>query len=393
MTYLLLVLGVLLLAEKAWKHLAVVRFFRRPRPDAQREPRLVSILQPILSGDPTLADCLERNLRTACRYPREFLYLVDDTDLVAQTLCQNLIAHFPEHAVRLLVVPPPADRCSPKLLKLLAGIPQARGDVLCVLDDDTMLPDGGLEESLPYLDREGVGLAFGLPYYVSFGNLWSRLVAYFVNSHSLLTYVPYTYLVEPFTINGMFYVFRREIYDATGGFAGLETILADDFAVARHFRSKGYRLAQTTLRHAISTHVQGPESYFRLLHRWFVFPRETLLKAMPWRALVITYGLALTSALAPLFFLSAVPFDAGGWLTLLAGLYVAYHYAIFAHFNSAYLRRASPWSWSLLVVFIQLLLPFQLLATMVLPQRIRWRGHVMQVEPGGGFHFVRRRSG
>ena len=119
--------------------------------------------------------------------------------------------------------------------------------MVCVLDDDTRLPDWGLEQCLPFLDRPGVGLAFGLPYYRHFGNLWSALVSLFVNGQSLLTYVPYTALSEPFTINGMFYALRREVLDAVGGFAGLEGILADDFAVASRLREHGYRLAQTPL--------------------------------------------------------------------------------------------------------------------------------------------------
>ncbi len=336
MTYVLIAVALLLLAEKAWKHLMIVRFFRRKQPVTRRPPQLVSILQPILSGDPTLPTCLECNLQVSSRYAREFLWLVDETDLEGQAICRELIARYPGQTVRLMILPPPTDRCSPKMLKLLAAIPQARGDVLCVLDDDTMLPEGGLEECLPYLDGEGVGLAFGLPYYVSFGNVWSRLVAYFVNSHSLLTYIPYTYLVEPFTINGMFYVFRRDVYEATGGFAGLETILADDFAVARHFRRRGYRLAQTPVRHGISTHVTGPGAYFRLIHRWFVFSRETLLKMMPWSSLVLT----LIGVSAPLFLLICAVLAEDWWVTGLTAVYLVYHYAIFAHFNVAYLRRA-----------------------------------------------------
>src|SRR5947209_7446760 len=61
-------LAVAMLAERIWKHLMVIRFFRRPLPVVSSSlvtkslPK-VSILQPILSGDPTLADCLERNVR------------------------------------------------------------------------------------------------------------------------------------------------------------------------------------------------------------------------------------------------------------------------------------------------------------------------------------------
>ena len=51
---------------------------------------------------------------------------------------------------------------------------------------------------MPFLDQPSIGLAFGLPYYCSFETLWSSLVSLFVNDQSLLTYIPYTALTEPF---------------------------------------------------------------------------------------------------------------------------------------------------------------------------------------------------
>ena len=165
--------------------------------------------------------------------------------------------------------PPPAPDVNPKMLKLIEGAKLAHGGVLVVLDDDTRLPDGGLEQCLPYLRQPHVGLAFGLPYYVSFQNVWSSLIAYFVNSNSLLTYIPYLQLTKPFTINGMFYAIRREVFEQVGGFAGLEGFLADDFAIARRIQAHGYELAQTPLRHAISTHVAGASHYLSLMQRWF----------------------------------------------------------------------------------------------------------------------------
>ena len=297
MTYFFVGVALLCIAEKAWKHLLVICFFRQARATAAAEPRLVSILQPILSGDPTLPFCLEQNLRLSCHYPREFIWLVDQTDLVGQAICRALMAAFPQQTVRLLLLPPPLDGCSPKMVKLLVGIPQAAGDVLCVLDDDTMLPPEGLEECLPYLDQPGVGLAFGLPYYVSFDRFWSRLVAYFVNSHSLLTYVPYTYLIAPITINGMFYVFKRAVYEQSGGFAGLETILADDFAVARRFSCPWVSPRPDAPAPRDQHPCGGAGCYFRLLHRWFIFPRETLMKALPWHERALAYSLALATTL------------------------------------------------------------------------------------------------
>ena len=478
-----LALGLAWLVEKAWKHRQVARFFRQPPPALPTDRALatVSIIQPILSGDPTLAEGLAANLRARSRYRREWLWLVDEDDAEGLRICRDLIARHPARAIRLLPTPPPTagDRRNPKTVKLIAGAANARGDILCILDDDTRLPDDGLESCLPFLDRPGVGLAYGLPYYVSFADWWSSLVAAFVNSHSLLTYIPPLALTEPFTINGMFYAARREILDAIGGFAGLEAALADDFAVAQRFRAAGYRLAQTPLRHAISTRIAGPRHYFSLLQRWFVFPRESVLRHVGRRDRLIVALLAIAPTGLPLLLLlttlvrpsrRAVAFVAGchaagyrlaqtplrhaistriagphhyvsliqRWfvfpresvlrhvgrrdrllvtllaiapiclplLLLLATLVRpsrralafaacchAASFATFAREDTAYLGGATPWRRRWLVPLVQTILPLQVGAALLLPQRITWRGHVLEVERGGGFRFVQRRGG
>lgn len=391
MTALIAILLFIIFAERLLKQLLVVRFFRRPVPSQAQPVRLVSVLQPILSGDPSLSDGLEQNLLMRTGYTLEFLWLVDDDDLEGQRICRELLGRHPERQARLILLPPPGPRQNPKMLKLIAGAKQARGDVLCVLDDDTRLPDFGLEACLPYLDRPSVGLAFGLPYYVSFGNFWSRLVAYFVNSHSLMNYVPYAVLAQPVTINGMFYALRSEVLEKIGGFDGLEAILADDFAVARRVRAHGYRLAQSPLRHAISTWVGTPRSYFGLIQRWFIFPRESMLRHLKGREQLSFYSLVLLPAFFPWLALFAALMSPALWPVV--AVYFVYDYLIFAHFNLAYLRQASPWGHSWWVPLLALVLPLQILAALLAPQRIVWRGHVMQAEPGGGLRFVRRRGG
>ncbi len=263
--------------------------------------------------------------------------------------------------------------------------------MVCVLDDDTMLPDGGLEQCLPYLNQPGAGLAFGLPYQVNFSNAWSSLIALFVNANSLPTYVPYASLHEPVTINGMFYALRRSVLDEMGGFKGLEPVLADDFAVAQRVRSHGLHLVQTPLRHAISTQVPSLRRYLSLMQRWFIFPRESLLRHLPWREQALVYALALAPTLLPLLLLLGVLVWPSPLLAALLAFYFAVSYAAFLHLDRAYLGHPTPTAWSLLVPLLQVLFPLQLLAALLLPQRITWRGHVMQVERGGGFRFVKRR--
>lgn len=384
-------LTAVLMFERLWKHWMVVRFFRRATPPMLREPELVSILQPILSGDPTLAEGLEHNLRFRSRYQREYLWLVDDDDVEGQSICNALAMRYPHQVVRVLTQPRPGERQNPKMIKLIAGARRAEGDVVCVLDDDTRLPDDGLERCLPWLAQPGIGLAFGLPYYVNFNNFWSRLLSVFVNGHSLMTYVPYTALAEPFTINGMFYALRRSVLDDVGGFEGLETTLADDFAVALRLRAHGYRLAQTAVCHGISTTVTGPAHYLGIVRRWLIFPRESLMRHLGLRDRTVLYGLGLVPALLPALVVLVAARRPSRRALGYAALPVLYNLAIFAHFNMAYLRQATPWRAIWLEPIVQIAFPFELLLALLTPQRINWRGHIMQVERGGGFRFVRRR--
>jgi len=334
--------------------------------------------------------------RTGQYHPTDpqWLWLVDDDDTEGLRVCRALIADYPARDIRLLVVPPPQleDRRNPKTLKLIAAAAAARGTILCVLDDDTRLADDGLEACLPALDMPGVGLAFGLPYYVSFTDRWSALVAAFVNSHSLLTYIPPLALTAPFTINGMCYAVRREALEAVGDFAGLEGTLADDFAVAQRFRAVGYTLAQTPLRHAIGTRIAGPRHYATIIARWFVFPRESILRHVAPRDRAIVGALVIAPTLLPLAnLLLTLARPTRRAVALLAAGH-AVSYAVFAHTDRTLLGGATPPRWHALVPLIQTILPLQVSAAFLLPQRIEWRGHVMQVERGGGFRFVQRRE-
>lgn len=215
-------------------------------------------------------------------------------------------------------------------------------------------------------------------------------MAYFVNSHSLITYVSYALLTQPVTINGMFYAIRRDILDGIGGFTGLEHFLADDFAIAQRVRTYGYRLAQTPLRHAISTWIGQPAQ--------LLSPDPSLVYLSPRiddapieRAREnLFYAIALLPVFLPWLILVFPFFDSRLWPV--TGLYFAYNYMIFAHINWIYLKQASPWADSYWVVLISIMLPLQILVALLAPQRIIWRGHTMQAEPGGGFQFVQRRK-
>jgi ceramide glucosyltransferase len=391
----ILIVGVALLAARAWQHRGVVRFFRDFEVPAPWRPEKLSVLAPVVGGDPHLADSLTANLSQPFEAPVEFLYLLDEDDHAGAAAVDEAERRAGGRAgvvVRRIVCPPPPDRCSPKMFKLVEGLPHCDGDVVVVLDDDTVLDGRDLPECLAHLGRKEVGLVFGLPYYASFDNLWSSLIAYFVNSHALLTYLPYVRRAEPVTINGMFYALRREALDAMGGFRGLEPILADDFAIARRVKDSGYRLAQSRLRHAIRTHVRSFREYRRLLGRWMTFPRETVVGALHgWeRALVVAFG--LIPVLVPVLFLALAIAVPGPLTASLLAACLLQHWLAFVHLDRAYLRGGSPLGRSWMVPLIQLLLPLHVVAGLFGRNQVDWRGNIIQVEPGGEFHYLERRG-
>jgi ceramide glucosyltransferase len=386
-------LGALMLVERLWKQSAITAFFRQaPPPPAPSPPQLVSIIQPVLSGDPTMPACLEANLYLKCASALEYIWVVDEDDEEGCRICQELKTRYPEVDIRLVTVPPPLDGYNPKSFKLIEGRKVARGEIICVLDDDTMLPENGLEVTLPYLDQPGIGLAFGLPYYVNFSNGWSSMVSTFVNSNSLLTYIPYTALTQPFTINGMYYVIRSSVLDSMGGFEAIKHMFSDDFAIAHLCRTHGYFLAQTPVCHGISTQVRDRNHYFNLLQRWFVFPRESILRYVSPRDRLLVYLFGIAPILFPLFLVLALLFRPSWSKLIYTLLYFGCNLAIVDEFNKKYLRSARPAHKVWLIPVMLVLIPIQIICSLALPQRANWRGNVVQVEPGGGFRYIRRRS-
>jgi ceramide glucosyltransferase len=394
MELLTIAIGLLFLLERIGKYLVIEHFFDRELSQIEqtRSSSSVSIIQPILSGDPTLWDCLERNLQMKSHHQIEFVWAIDDDDPDAQIGCRELIARYPEVNVNLVSLPQSPPLFSPKTYKLIAGIERAHGEIIAMLDDDTILADGDLDLAIPYLDRPDIGAAFGLPYYINFSNLWSTLVSCVVNSSSLLTYVPYTFITEPFTINGMFYVMKREVLDRIDGFSGLEGAIADDFAIAHHIRSHGYKLAQTPVCHGISTQIYDAKHYFNILNRWFIFPQVSILKSVSVVELVVFYCSALIPTMVPLLIVIYLAIFPSTHTAIYGAIYFAINAYILTEFNRKHLNGATPDRLIFLLTIVQIIMPFHIIIALISPKKIDWRGNVLALKADGSFEFIERRT-
>lgn len=366
-------LYLLLLGVKfalSWRYAA-----RREEPAADGP---VTVLLPIVSGDPGLEEVLRRNLQLAPAWAR-FVWLIDADDAEGRRIAERLLATTDRVAVELC--PPPAAGLNPKLVKLHQVFGAVDTPFVAVLDDDTVLTEQNLEKAVAALNE--CDLYTGLPCYLPGANFWSSLVAHFVNNNSILTYFPLHPLVGAVSLNGMFYAMRTDTLRRYGGFAPVLDRLCDDYAVATLVRRNGGVIRQGVTPVKLRTTVAGAGGYFRLLHRWFVFANILVRDQRPGVALLIVLALGLPSLLLWLGFLVLF---AGWWgLPVLGGMLLVRHVALRLLHRRVF-GELTGFSWWRSVV-AELLQPVHVLHSVVQPT-IRWRTRRIRPTTGGAFTYL-----
>jgi ceramide glucosyltransferase len=343
----------------------------QPSPVAGGPTTSVTVLQPILSGDPALAATLAHGPDQA--KAARFVWLVDEDDAEGLRVSAALATN---RNVAVVVGRPPQDGENPKTLKLIRGEALVETETVVVLDDDTMLAQGGLEQ-LAALARGVGGLATALP---TWGrqpqNASEALVAGFVDGQGASAYLAMARLGRNRTINGMAYGADMTTLRHIGGFAAIGHSVTDDWAIAQLFAAHGRPILQTAVPARVAVTLPGLVEALRLLRRWTVFAHRYVGANLD-AAMV---GLVLVPAVLPLPGLVlagfAGPLALGLWLGLLvvrAGL----HRRLVRRIGGA--GTAPVWA----VVAAELALPLLSVAAALRPGRIRWRSRRMRLTTEG----------
>ena len=171
------IIGAVYLAQlgaKAWLAGRYARSAQCADEMVAADDRDVTIVQPILGGDPNLGATLEatvNRLKTA-----RFLWLVDEDDAEGAAVCERLVAARADGRVTILRCGAHAQGENPKAHKLVLALPQIETAVFVVLDDDTRLTAAGLRALKAGL-ASGAALATGLPRYHAAEGAWSGWLA------------------------------------------------------------------------------------------------------------------------------------------------------------------------------------------------------------------------
>ena len=342
----------------------------------------ITVMQPILSGDPFLAFSLRHNLEVTPSFAT-FLWLLDENDAEAWRIADSLVSQWPDR-VRLLSCPAAPANVNPKSYKLQHALTQITTPYVAVLDDDTILEDQNLGKAIVAL--ESCDLYTGLPCYLPGGNFWSSLVTHFVNNNSIVTYLPVLHFLPPISINGMFYVLRTQKLRDIGGFTPILDQLCDDYALARLVKSHGGVIRQAITPVLLHTTVTGIGHYVRLMHRWFVFAR-VLTRDQPIGVLALLF---VFLGLPPvLLWMSLLTFF-GGWFALALPVALVVRHLCLRLLHHLVFGRASSFSIVDSLV-VELLQPLHWLHA-TFQKTLRWRTRVIHLEHNGVFRTIAEES-
>lgn len=267
-------LGILLLKVVLTLH--VIR--QKKASEVQQLSSRVTILQPILSGDPTLGATLRANV--IALEQADFVWLIDDDDEVARMTANQIKQQLAARNIIVMSCPAAPQGVNPKACKLERAWPEVRNDIILVLDDDAILSPEAFTLLISEVGTDN--LVTALPYYAASKECYSALLAQFVNDSSALTYLPLLPYLPPLTINGMCYALSRKTLEKVAGFAHIQHHLTDDLALASLLNQHQIRLTQSIALVKIHTDLASGKKYWQQMHRWFLFAtlllREKSLK-------------------------------------------------------------------------------------------------------------------
>lgn len=358
------------------------RVIRRPRPPAPISALAdVTVLVAVRSGDPLLPARLAEQADALA--PAQVRLLVDDDDPVGRAAAREA-ARGRDH-VAVVDHPPPPPGTNPKLHKLALAEPDCR-EVVVVLDDDTVLPAGGLARLVGGL--ADADLVTGIPVYLDRGAVPSRLVAAFVNSSALPSYLALAAVAAPVSINGMVLATRRRDLAAIGGLSTLLDATCDDYALALAYRRHGLRIAQLAQPVLLATSVDGPGGYARLLHRWMLFAQQVVQRDLTPGLL----GLVIVPAVLPIAVVGAAL--AAGPVATVAAVGVLVGQAVATRGLRRELGVGPDGVRGLGLELLALMLaPLHAAAAFVGPRHVRWRGRRVRVGVGSAADGERAADG
>ena len=350
-------------------------FFGRRTPAAEFTPP-VTVIKPVKGMD---AESFE-NFASFCRqeYPAfQLLFAVAAADDPAVEVIRRLMASFP--AVEIgLVIDPSIHGPNYKVCNLMNAWPKARHDIVIVCDSDIRVgPEYLARVCAPFADP-AVGLVTSL-YRSSRVDGLATVIEALGFTVEMIPNVMVALKLEGLSFAlGASMACRREALEAIGGFPALVNYLADDYQLGNKIHRAGYRLE---LSGYFVESIMKRERLAGILSRQLRWCR-TMRASRPGGYFASGITQPFAGVLAALLLARFSP--VGWWAVLL--LYLV-RGALVTIYSRWYVQdRLLPrYLW---LLPLRDLLAFATWALAFLGNRVRWRGHLFRLRPGGAIEEI-----
>jgi len=230
----------------------------------------VSILKPLQGLDSEL----EKNLEAFCHldYPDyEIIFCFKNVDDPAYPLADRLKQNCKNIPMKL-VVDPAFYGYNPKINNLVAGIKEAKNDLVLISDGDIRPDKDYLKELAHYFDDPQVGLVTNLIGGKGNRSLGAILENLYLNSFVIGAVASVNYAFQRPCVVGKSMIFKKSDIEKIGGILSFKDFLAEDYLIGRGLEKMGKKvLISPHIVSCINTH----RSLKKFLNRHF---RWTLLR-------------------------------------------------------------------------------------------------------------------
>jgi ceramide glucosyltransferase len=239
----LLVLVGLSIVSTVLAHVFTWHYFAsydRSYPSKGYEPT-VSVIKPVKGVDESALD----NFRSFCEQDYssayEIIFCVEGRSDPAVPVIRRIIEEYPDKNVRLVFSDPEDTRSFGKLKNIIAGFAASSYDVIIFSDSDVRVSPSFLGETVACVENPNVGLGFGAPAYEGSED-WGAALMSVSASPIVLCLAPLCLFGLCDTAIGHTMVVRREVIEEIGGLERFGHQMAEDAALARAIRKRGYRI-------------------------------------------------------------------------------------------------------------------------------------------------------
>jgi ceramide glucosyltransferase len=329
--------------------------------------RLVDYTPPVTIFKPLkgLDEELEQNLRTFFQldYPTfQLVFGVAETHDPAIEVVRRLQREFPDQDSDL-VVGCPVFGLNPKVENLAAMDRHRKHNVILISDSNVRVRPSYLRETVCYLAEPGVGLVTNL--FVGVGEVHASAVLENLQLNGFIAAgVAAAALCRATCVVGKSMLMPVRALEATGGFAAVRNVLAEDQVIGIRVRKAGYSIR---LSHHVVQNINRQRSFKWFLNRhsrWYKIRRQMALPA---------FVVEPAANLATVGLVWAFSGDSGiawGGLFLLLGLGMARD-----ALQTRRLRGSFPKLRHLLFSPVKDILLLPVWFDAILNRRVNWRGH------------------